>query len=282
MAKEFGRELYCHRNTTNRPVDLSTSVFHAIHRFGLAKKRVLLHWLALQGPFWEEMRQHDPGQWLECSGDIVTDTAIGEAAYCATVGVDRRLVSLAPSEWEQSPIAVTMLPNGPTDIAVVNYWDPPKLLTALQNSLPLPTSWNEVERQCRSRFQKVAFSADSFSPLNGQPFSPGPAKRIISLLYTLDQLMGCVDARGHRTIEGHQIYQDHFTGDKAWFSDSSDTEKRKFEKEFTFPHPTRPGHSLFCTWHGKVKTPQLRLHFDWPERPGSPLYVVYVGRKIAI
>ena len=32
--------------------------------------------------------------------------------------------------------------------------------------------------------------------------------------------------------------------------------------------------------HGKVKTPQIRIHFSWPITASTPLYVVYVGYKI--
>ena len=99
-------------------------------------------------------------------------------------------------------------------------------------------------------------------------------------LIVLHELKNCFDEDGERTPAGHSLYQKHFTGDKAWFSDSSVTEKRNFRTELTFPNPSLPGESLFCTWHGKVKTPQLRIHFSWPIRATEPLYVVYVGPKL--
>ena len=72
---------------------------------------------------------------------------------------------------------------------------------------------------------------------------------------------------------------DHFHGEKSWFSDSSDSEKRKFKQDLTFPHPERAQENLFCTWHGKVKTPQYRVHFSWSFGT-DPVYVTYVGPKI--
>ena len=48
----------------------------------------------------------------------------------------------------------------------------------------------------------------------------------------------------------------------------------------TFKHPTDASKTLFCPWHGKVQTPQLRVHFSWPVRADEPLYIVYVGPKI--
>jgi hypothetical protein len=93
-------------------------------------------------------------------------------------------------------------------------------------------------------------------------------------------LKGCFDDQGHRNDEGHRLYANHFTGAKASFSDSSDSEKNDFRNELTFAHPEQPGETLFCAWHGKIKTPQIRIHFSWPVRSEAPLYVVYVGPKI--
>ncbi len=108
----------------------------------------------------------------------------------------------------------------------------------------------------------------------------GPAQRILTRLLTLDHLRGCVDKDGQRTPEGNRLYDKHFTGKKAWFSPSSETERQKSKKKLTFRHPTRKGESLFCPWHGKVKTPQLRIHFSWPVSTVEPLFVVYIGQKI--
>ena len=126
----------------------------------------------------------------------------------------------------------------------------------------------------------LTFSVDCFEPLQGHPFVVGAAYRIIELLDTLNKFITCVDAQGQRTPEGQRIYQDHFTGDKAWFSDSSDNEKMDFKAKLTFRHPGECGKSLFCTWHGKVKIQQIRIHFSWPVSLGESLYVVYVGPKL--
>ncbi len=98
----------------------------------------------------------------------------------------------------------------------------------------------------------------------------------------LERLALSFDTTGERTPEGQQIYQDYFTGesDTVMFSDSSDTEKRKFRKALTFPHPRDPKKDLFCPWHGKERHGVLRLHFSWPIRFGEPVYIVYIGPKI--
>ena len=75
------------------------------------------------------------------------------------------------------------------------------------------------------------------------------------------------------------MYALHFTGGKALFTDSSDAEKAEFNDDLHFPHPEGAGY-LFCTWHGKVKKPQIRIHFTYPILHDTPLYVMHVGPKI--
>lgn len=278
IAQRFGADLYCHRNLVSSRINSSTSLFEALQGFGRDEKRALMVWLTQQGPFWEEVREHGPNDWLEVDDDIVTDTAIGEAAHCAMLGIDRRLVSLSPSQWEFSPIKVTMRNNGVLSVSVDNYWEAAQLEPAVRGADRKVSSWSQLEIVARAKFRQLHFSGECFQFLDGYPFVPSAASRILSRLDTLDRLAGSVNEVGQRTAEGHQIYQDHFTGERAGFSDSSDTEKREFRAALTFPHPEVAGRDLFCPWHGKVNTPPFRIHFAWPSE-GSLLYVVYVGMK---
>ena len=250
-----------------------------MHAFTREQQSALRNWLTKRGPFWDEIQFHGPDDYLECESDIVTDTAVGEAAYCIISGIDRQLVSFSPSSWEYSPVLVTLVSSDRTTAKVVNWWGETELATALQNAGPPITSWRRLETVLMGRYERLRFSQQSFEPLVGRPFVPAAAYRITGLLDTLDRLQDCVDDTGRRTPEGQQIYQDHFTGGNAWFSDSSDTEKRDFQRKLTFPHPDVAGQSLFCTWHGKVRTGFMRVHFSWPVPAGSPLYVAYIGPK---
>lgn len=240
-----------------------------------------MQWLTRLGPFWDEIQEHSSDDWYECNGDIVTDTAVGEAAYCILRGIHRRLVSMTPSSWTTSPLSVVWHDNRDTRrVDVLNYWDADELQVALAATAAPLASWTDLEVAARSLYRDLTFSQDSFEPLNGLPFAKGVAENLFQRLNILHDFKNCFDERGERTSRGHDTYQQHFTGDKAWFSDSTDWEKLAFRQELTFPHPVHTGEYLFCTWHGKVKTPQLRIHFSWPIRANEPLYVVYIGPKI--
>ena len=280
VASNWGRELHSHRNIVNSRVNPTMSLYDALQMFPQNEKRSILQWLTRRGPFWEDIAEHSPDHWIERQDEIVTDTAVGEVAYCMSIGIGRGLVSLTPSRWECTPIAARMISDTVIDIEFPNYWLQPELEVALQEAEPPISSWRQLESVSRRSCTSLTFSGDCFSPLAGQPFAPGAASRILNRLQILNKLMNAVDEAGQRTAEGHQIYQDHFSGDRAWFSDSSDTEKNEFARELTFRNPGPSGGYLFCTWHGKVNNPPYRIHFAWPECPGAPMYVVYVGLKI--
>ena len=283
IAHQFGRELYCHRNVANAQVTPTSTMQQVVQRtLNRDQTRSLMQWLNHHGPFWEDVRQHGGDDWLEYNGTIVTDTAVGEAAYCLFYGVPRDLVSMDPSCWLTSPLSVDWHENGNAkSVDVRNYWDASKLEAALVTA-PVPLkSWKDLEAVAQNRYPALTFSSDSFEPLNGHPFGKSAAEHLLSRLDVLHTLKNCFDQHGKRTPEGHKIYTNYFMGDKAWFSDSSDTEKEEFKKALTFPNPEAPREILFCTWHGKVNyRPPLRIHFSWPIQANKPLYVVYVGPKI--
>lgn len=282
IAKEFGRALYCHRNVANAQVTQDLSMRLAAQRLLPDERRALMQWLDKHGPFWEDVRTHGPDEYLECDGKIVTDTAVGEAAYCCFQSAYRSLVSFIPSAWKFTPVLVAWLVNESTTRThnVNNYWDADQVEAALREASAPPASWRDLEKTCASGFPHLQFSTDAFECLRGHPFVVSAADRILCLLEVLEKLKCCFDEDGERTHDGHHLYREHFTGARGLFSDSSDTEKRDFQKELTFCHPTVKGKFLYCTWHGKVNSPKLRIHFSWPVTSGVPLYVVYIGPKI--
>jgi len=279
-TRQFGRELYCHRNLAQAQITHELTMQQAIQQFDQNERRAVMGWLTQYGPFWDDEPYHDPDDYLEHQDQVVTDTALGEAAYLCYSGSEYQLVSFAPSDWLFTPITVIWRRNDIVSIEVPNHWEISSLETALRAATPQIQSWEQLASVMPIRCTNLTFANDSFEPLCGHPFVNSAAQRIFELLETLDKFKSCFDAHGQRTSEGQRIYQDHFTGEKAWFTDSSDSEKNEFEAKLTFTHPTKDSETLFCTWHGKVKTPQFRIHFSWPIRANEPLYVVYVGSKL--
>ena len=277
-AQRYGSELYCHRTLSTVQVAPEMPLSRAIQHLTRDEQRSVMSWWTRRGSFWDDDQlRHSPDQYLECNGTVVTDTAVGEAAYRCLDGIKTSLVSLIPSSWDFSPAVVKWWRSDEEaeTVKVANYRDADALEAALY-AAPAPiTSWAMLADVSKARCTRLVFCSDCFERLQGHPFVRKAAQDILRRLQTLDHLKMCFDAEGNRTSEGHRLYEEYFTGERAWFSDSSETEKNDFRRELTFK-------SLFCPWHGKVNSrrPPLRIHFSWPVTADGPLYVVYVGPKI--
>jgi hypothetical protein len=69
-------------------------------------------------------------------------------------------------------------------------------------------------------------------------------------------------------------------GANARITDESKTNKSDFKEELKFVHP-KTGEKIFCPYHGKIKTPQYRIHFQWPlPEKAQQLFIGYFGPKI--
>ena len=283
IARRFSRELHCHRETVNRMVNPTASVHRQIQSaFTREEKRSLMTWLTKQGPFWNEVPRHDPGEWFECDGNVVTETALAEAAYSSMTGIDHGVVSLTPSAYEYTPISILWVHDelSQTNVDVSNFWESHRLETALRDAEPPIESWRQLEWVSRNRFERLTFDRDCFNDLEGRPFNVAASKAIVGRLEVLERLVGLLDDAGRETPAFRKLFELNFLGEKARFSDSSDTEKSQFRTQLTFRHPSLPRESLFCPMHGKVNQLLLRIHFSWPIRADRNLFVVYVGRKI--
>lgn len=284
-ARRFGREIQCNRTFLNRMPVADMPMQQAIANLGAdSQRRAVMTWLTRRGPFWDDLREHGEDDYLECGGGVVTDTSVGEAAFRTLHGVECGLVSLAPSAWCYAPLDVTWVREGEglrnRDAEVENCWNPEPLEAALQRRARPLASWDDLREVSHRRFPGLTFAEDCFAPLVGVPFSKSAADRFVALLDILDRLTRAFDDTGHRGAEGHRIIRDFFTGERAWFSDSSESEKRDFRRELTFVDPANPSRPVFCPWHGKVSHLTLRLHFSWPVEAGKPVYVAYAGSKI--
>ena len=285
VAKRFGRELQCHGKFLSTEPIQGVTMQQAIGNFMIeSERRAIMVWLTRFGPFWDDERRHQEDDWVEYCGDIVTDTAVGEAAYRTLHGSKCGVVSVSPSDWLISPLMVTLRLGqnwgGNRSSNVTNFWSVEALDEVLREEIPPPRSWTELDNTSATRFPNLTFTSDCFSPLSGVPFSKGAANRFIHLLGTLDRFASAFDESGSRNAEGHRIYQEYFTGERALFSDSSDTEKQRFNNEMTFAHPEGDDEPIFCPWHGKISRLNLRLHFSWPVYHNQPVYIVYAGPKI--
>lgn len=283
LVEEFDRQIYWDSSSFRYCKVTRDKTLPQIFRYIHPDKHRMLALLSANRRY---DRQHASNDYFESRGQIVTDSVIGECAFLQNAGKNAQLASFTPSDWTVSPIEVEWHHSSDASqcINVLNHTSTKTLRTELHNADkidPLAKSWNQLSAICIRRYPALIFSDEAFSFIRAEPFHPSIAGDIQTRLGVLNQLRIAVNSQGQRTPEGQDLYQKHFTGDKGWFSDSSDSEKSRFREKLRFKHPGNPNETVFASWHAKIKKRQMRIHFSWDRlSPKKPAYIVYVGPKI--
>ena len=250
------------------------------------EKQLILAWINKHGPFIEDDRQQEQDDYFEFENEDVTDSGLGEAARRVRVNDPSGVFSFTGGRinFEQTPLTVSHgLHEDPLDkISIPNVWDVQELESRL-NERRAPQSWEELIEIYQERFNHLEISDDILrTALAREPFNRVVAEKIESRLNVLQEIMsGRRVSDGKMTGAANELWQKHSQGDRAWFSDESTTNKRKFEQKLTFKDPSKPSKSIFCPWHGKIFHEHFRIHFEWPVPPGQDqLKILYIGQKI--
>lgn len=277
----FGVPLRARRSLQDRVACAGVSVRQLISTADVTLRTLATTWLAKDGPFWDEDDRHSGDEYLECGDELVTDTGLGEAAFRKRLGAESASFGALPSQWARDPLAVFHVLSDAErhKIDVRNFTAEVPLRTWLEEQEPPLRRWRDLLGWA-TRLDRLLIAPDAVDSLEKQPFSPGAAERIQERLLVLHRVAASVDDTGHLSSAGQELFQSHFVGEKAWFTDSSDQEKVDFRSDLTFKHPANPEKRVFATWHGKVKTPQLRIHYVQEFRNDAPVYVVYIGPKL--
>ncbi len=245
--------------------------------------RVVMLWIDRNGPFFQDEQIGSPGEYLALpDGEVVTDIGPGAAAFQQFQGHDTSLISFAPSNFTYTPVEIRWHRNDDDVVSceLLNFWTAQGLDDYLQRKIDLPKTWNEMIDQLPSRFPNLDFLPDLEQYLRSEPFSPYIVERVFVLLGVLNRLKECFDERGQRTQEGEALLDNYFRRANARFSDASESEKNDphLRKMMIFRAPD--GRDIECFWHGKINSPQYRIHFTYPITADQPLYIAYIGPKL--
>ena len=277
------QQLFCSRTLHTRPVTPTMNFREAVKSApNHIPVPLVLAWLTKYGPFWEDDREFNEDDYFEHGGQDVTDFGLGEAARCRLAGRHASSFSFARGGFDYTPIEILHgLPESPLGtVSVPNLWDMDALRESVQATIPAPVNWLQMLEQAQSRFDKLTLSPHSIGDLRREPFSQYVVERIFLLLGVLQEFMDCLHVDGSYSDRNHELIAQHFAGKKAWFTDESETNKQNFRAEMSFPDPEHDDNKVFCSWHGKIKTPQYRIHFEWPVEARPKLRVFYIGPKI--
>lgn len=243
--------------------------------------RRVLSWVTKSGPFLDNERHIILDDYFEHQNSDVTDTALGEAARATLLGTANNLISFKGGGFDYRPIPVQ---HGiPEDVLgnlnLNNEWNFSLIRNIVFTAIPPPINWHQMLDQSINKFEHLRFSPECIEHLLSEPFSSYVVERFFELCKTLDEYAGILSEFGKPTTRSNEIIAQHFSGEKAWFTDESDTNKKNFADKLLFNNLNGIGKTS-CPWHGKIKTPQYRLHFKWPINPGDCIEIFYIGPKL--
>lgn len=272
-------DIYCKRDFINYRLLNNETIFKYIMDFDKTEKIDILTWLTKAGPFWDDEQLHSLEDMYTYDKETITGTALAEAAAITFCEEECETFSLINEKYSESSLEVIWSTGDDSKKFVIsNHTSIKSLDQKIKKSNKNIESWSALEKSARSEFENLSFVQECFSPLNKLPFYRAAALSIMEKLRVLDEIKNCFDNTGKLNELGHELYKNHFTGDKAWFSDSSEGEKNDFKKDMTFK--LKDGYERLCAWHGKIKSPQIRIHFSFPIEKDTPLYIAYIGEKI--
>lgn len=283
IARQFllkkDKNIYCHRNFINHQLSNNEKIIKYIMRFEKTDKIDVLTWLTKTGPFWDDNQLHSSEDSYFHLSENISGSSLAEAAACIYCDEERHTFSLKSESYNGERINIIWKnENENIELSIENHISVETLAQKTSLSTNNIESWDQLEKMARSEFKNLEFIKECFIPLNKLPFYKAASTSIMAKLSVLNILKDSFEDSGKFTPQGQELYQQHFTGDKSWFSDSSESERKDFEKEMTFKINEKE--KRLCAWHGKVKTPQIRIHFSDPVEKNNPLYIAYIGEKI--
>jgi len=239
----------------------------------------ILSWLDKDGPFWDDPPVHLAGEYFECEAELVTETALAEACSLLEYQVHLALLGFSPSRFCRNPLEVRWRgrPDGDRSWELPNFCSEALLAEYVQRIERPLTSWEGllawVARNCTS-----LLLSDEIPSQLPTTFYSNVADRAKVLLKALDDINIAIQQRNE--VRFQELRTVWFEGANARMTDSSDTEKVDFVRGLTFNSPLT-GQDVLCSWHAKIKSPQYRIHFEWPKtNPDSQLFIAYLGPKI--
>jgi hypothetical protein len=243
-----------------------------------------LSWLDKTGPFIDDDRFVEIYDYFEYRDIDVTSTGLGEAARRTKVGEECATYSFVGGEvnFAVNPLEVDHGMSGDRHgrYSVANLWETDALVgQALAEGAPIQT-WRALIETARIRFPNLEIGdLHTNSALAREPFDVALRDRSLELMRVLNDYVGDRTDDGVEGSVARAIVENHFTGDRAWFTGESTSNQNVFRNDLIFDRLS--GGNYFAHWHGKISHRFFRMHIEWPlEKNRSRLEIFYLGPKI--
>ncbi|GKV81413.1 hypothetical protein PEC106664_21870 [Pectobacterium carotovorum subsp. carotovorum] len=280
--ENFGDRFVCPRGISEKVVcngkTLRQTVLDYRNKDFTAK---VLYWLDRSGPFLE-YNDDDYGRILcEFNGETIENCVIENVASKIYRNEEAKTYSFDNSSpnFSYTPLKIDYTDDISSGVLHIdNIWNEEQIIRVVNTWVKKPENWPELMEYLNSTFDSLIFHDEIITYLSRHPFSMVISDRVITLMNILNNYVNSHDKNKNRTNLTNEIIRDFFSGDKAPFTNESTTNINEYRKEMTF---NINGKTELCSWHGKIKHQEFRIHFQYPfSAKMDKLEVVYIGPKI--
>ncbi len=230
------------------------TVREALEQLSQAQKLQLRLWVDRNGPFWDRPGPaHSADEYFECAGEVVTDTALAEAAHLNHAGEPTVTVSLPATPYSTSTLDVTWGdgPHGTIQIEVENAVSVPEVVAMIQSSEVDFENYDQLIRWVQKECRHLAVVRKTMLMQLESAFVPAVAKRGRELFAALNAIVEAM--KTGQTARHDALCREWLTGVRM--SDSSQTEKtdRVLNARLHFRHPCT-GESVHVIGMGRYRS----------------------------
>jgi predicted HTH domain antitoxin len=276
-GKKFEHTIYVHRDAIKQVSVLKTSFYKTLKdkRFFTDSQRVQIFTMLDKSTPVLPDDTAIPSSLAFCyEGQVIPNTGLAECAYQAYMNEAISTYSLSASRFLKHILIVSIKQNNVSfgDISIENYFSLSDFNQKLQSLRGPMKSWDDFFDFAESRYKWVECTNEAKMSLKRQEFEQLLVEKIISRTDALEQMAEAQSEEIFLELENKYCH-----GDRAWFTDESDTRKRDLENRLTF---TLNGVQTLCSYHGKISYRTFRIHFAPRPKRGAKIYIAYIGRKI--
>jgi hypothetical protein len=276
-GKNFGHTVYLHRDAIKQVSVLKTPFHTALkdNRFFTSAQRAkIFAMLDKSSPVLPDDATIPSAIVFYYEEQEIPNTGLAECAYQVYMEESVSAYSLSTSCFQKSILSVLIKYNDTLlkVLSVENYFSLSAFNQKLQSLRGPMRSWEDFFGYFDSRYKWIEYTNEAIVHLEKQAFEQILADAIICRMDILEQMATAQSEDAFLELE-----KKHWYGDRAWFSDESDTRKRKLKNKLTF---MVNGVSTLCSYHGKISHRTFRIHFTPRPRRSEKIYITYIGYKI--
>jgi hypothetical protein len=208
------------------------------------------------------------------NNEAIPNTGLAESAYLRYMDESAPLYSISNSEFQSNILKVRMFQNSSLlkEQDVVNYFSIAELEQWAKDLQQPLISWKDVFDYIAMHFNWLELTEDVKKSLKKETFDAIICGGIIQRLDIINRMPGTQSEDEYQELDNK-----YWHGDRALFSDESESRKNDLKDKLTF---LVNGKKTLCSYHGKISHKAFRIYMSSKPKLREKVYIVYIGKHL--